>query len=125
LSTPKTILVVEDEAPMRKLVVSILRSAGYSVLEAENPAEAAAQFGADLFGVDLLFTDVYMPSMLGPEFARELLSMRPDLKVVFATGSNQDAIAKTMHLVPHERFLQKPYSAEELRQAVKAAFEAP
>jgi CheY-like chemotaxis protein len=123
VKSQKTILVVEDEEPTRKLIVTSLKAAGYDVLEASDPTEAARVFGADLFLVDVLFTDVYMPTMTGPEFARELMTMRPDLRVVFATGSNLDVIKETMELVPHKRFLQKPYSVEQLREAVTAAFE--
>jgi CheY-like chemotaxis protein len=123
VNSQKTVLVVEDEEPTRNLIVAALKAAGYNVLEASNPTEAAKIFGADLFLIDVLFADIYMPTMSGPDFARELMAVRPDLGVVFATGRDQNVVKETMDLVRHKRFLQKPYTVEELREAVSAAYD--
>lgn len=121
MDAAKTILVLEDDEAMRKLISSVLKSAGYHVLQAHNPTDAAAMFGSDLFAVDLLVADIFMPSMMGPDFARELLSMRPELKIVFITGTDQETIKATMNLAPHKQFLQKPFTPEQLREAVETA----
>jgi two-component system cell cycle sensor histidine kinase/response regulator CckA len=119
----RTVLVVEDETPIRKLVASVLKNDGYNVLEASSPGDAAQLLGSELFDVDLLFADVMMPGMTGPEFATEMLAMRPGLKVVFATGTNQEQVLATMKLAPHKFFLQKPYTADQLREAVRLTLE--
>jgi CheY-like chemotaxis protein len=54
-----------------------------------------------------------------------MTSLRPDLKVIFSTGSNRNLVKKTVQLVRHQRFLQKPYTPAELQEAVNAAFSAP
>jgi CheY-like chemotaxis protein len=114
-------LVVEDEEPIRELIVSALKKDGFNVLEASNPHAAAEIIGTGLFEVDLLFADIIMPNMSGHQFALEMLSMRPDLKIVFATGSNQDELRHDLRDIPHHFFLSKPYTAEELRKAVTSA----
>ena len=114
-----TVLVVEDDKPIRSLMVGVLRKAGYNVLEANNPPEAAQMIGSDLFNIDLLVTDVVMPGMSGPEFAREMMAMRPGLKIVFATGCARESMTDA-DLAPHKYFLQKPYTADQLRSAVSA-----
>src|SRR5262245_32027775 len=109
----KTILVVDDEEPIRKLVTQVLRAEGYSVFEAADPEQAWKIWSRYRSSIDVLFTDVILPMMNGPELARELSAMRPDLKVVFTTGSSQIAVRETMDLVGHKRFLEKPYSSKE------------
>jgi two-component system cell cycle sensor histidine kinase/response regulator CckA len=119
-----TILVVEDEPGIRRIVATVLKRDGYPVLEANNPWEAAELLGSGLFHVDLLLTDIMMPGMTGPDFARELLEMQPHLKVVFATGCSREEVKRTMQLVDHKYFLQKPYTAEQLLEAVQNTLEA-
>jgi two-component system cell cycle sensor histidine kinase/response regulator CckA len=120
----KTILLVEDEDPIRTLATACLRRKGYRVLEARDPAEAAQHWSAEQGIIDLLFTDILMPSLSGPELASEFVTSRPELKVIFSTGSNRNLVKKTVHLVRHQRFLQKPYTPAELQEAVNAAFSA-
>ena len=124
MRTQRTILVVEDEAPIREIVAVTLARAGYSVISAKDPDEAFARLGNPMRRVDLLFTDIEMPQKSGTDFASEFLRLMPATKIIFATGSSQlhhrDALAK----VPYERILEKPYSAEQLRTAVKEVLEA-
>lgn len=114
-----TILVLDDEAPIRLMVVAALKKEGYTVLEASDPTEAASMIGDGLFHIDVLFSDIAMPKMTGPEFAKEMLAVRPGLKVIFATGSNALIVGDALAKVPHTFFLQKPYTADELRHAVR------
>lgn len=116
----KTILLVEDEEPIRRLASTILKRTGYRVLEACDGAEAAKLWRAEGESIDLLFTDVIMPNLGGPELAQELVAARPDLKVVFTTGSNQLVIDKTMKSIEHKRFLQKPYTPSQLKETIAA-----
>ena len=118
----KTILVVDDEDPIRKLTTKVLKQAGYSVLEARDPTEAWRIWSRDRETIDLLFTDIIMPMMSGPEMAREFALMRPGLKIIFATGSSRLLVRETMDLIAHNRFLEKPYTPKELKDAVASAF---
>jgi two-component system, cell cycle sensor histidine kinase and response regulator CckA len=119
----KTILVVDDEDPIRKLTTKVLKQAGYSVLEARDPTEAWRIWCRDRESIDLLFTDIIMPMMSGPELAREFSLMRPNLKIVFATGSSRMVVRETMDLIAHKRFLEKPYTPKELKDAIASALE--
>ena len=124
MRTQRTILVVEDEAPIREIVAVTLAKAGYAVISAKDPEEAYTRLGRPPRHVDLLFTDIEMPQKSGTDFASEFLRFMPATKIIFATGSSQlhhkDALAR----VPHECILEKPYSAEQLRNAVNEVFEA-
>jgi CheY-like chemotaxis protein len=118
----KTILIVDDEEPIRTLTCTVLKAEGYSVLEARDPTEAWRIWCRDRETIDLLFTDIIMPMMSGPELAREFALMQPNLKIVFATGSSKILVRETMDLVAHKRFLEKPYTSKELKEAVASAF---
>ena len=118
----RTILIVDDEEPIRKLTTRILKEAGYTVLEARDPTEAWRIWCRDRESIDLLFTDIIMPMMSGPELAREFSLMCPKLKIIFATGSSRIIVRETMDLIPHKRFLEKPYTPRELKDAIAGAF---
>jgi len=79
-----TVLVVEDEEPVRRVAVRTLTNAGYTVFEAASPAEAQVIFAREQ--IDLLLTDVVMAGMRGPELARILQVQRPELRVVLMSG---------------------------------------
>jgi signal transduction histidine kinase/CheY-like chemotaxis protein len=110
-SAPKgsgVILLVEDEPALRELVVQVLEMGGYTVYAAGDAAGARAlwkQHGAE---VRLLMTDVVLPDTGGPELARELSSLRPDLKVLFVSGYTENAIVHHGTLDPGINFLEKP-----------------
>jgi two-component system cell cycle sensor histidine kinase/response regulator CckA len=116
----KTILVVDDEEPIRKLVVKVLLRKGFHVLQASDPKEAWKIWIRDREKIDLLFTDVILPMMSGPELASEFRRMRPELKVVFVTGSCRLAVAETMDLIPHKSFLEKPFTSAQLLDAISS-----
>jgi len=107
----KTIMLVEDEPSIRRLLGTALRRCGYEVLEAANGQEAIASFAEHRDAVSLLITDVRMPQMTGPELIRRLRATRPDLKVLCISGCVSN--------VPDElgdgvAVLQKPFSRQEL-----------
>src|SRR4051812_31147564 len=118
-----TILVVEDEKPIRKLVTMILRRNGYEVFEAAGPKEAAVLWDQHRAEIELLFSDILMPTLTGPEMAREFLNTRPDLRIIFSTGNTNRVVAESADLAKHSMVLQKPYTPEQLLSAVKHAFE--
>jgi two-component system, cell cycle sensor histidine kinase and response regulator CckA len=89
-STPargsETILLVEDEEPIRNITSRLLQALGYRVVEAENGEEALRLFDADRGNIDLLLTDVVMPGLGGREVAEALRALNSDLKVLFQSG---------------------------------------
>lgn len=109
----ETILVVEDDARVRRVAVSRLTSFGYTVIEAENGTQALEQLERHT-DIQLLFTDVVMPGgMTGDELANRVRSERPHIKVLFTSGYAEPAIAGR-ELALSGSWLQKPYTAREL-----------
>jgi PAS domain S-box-containing protein len=118
----ETILVVEDDALVRKYVTGQLESLGYRTLQAANGADALAIAGSDA-AFDLLFTDVIMPgAMNGRELAEEAVKRRPTLKVLFTSGYTENAILSDGRLPPDVLLLPKPYRKAALAQMVRQAF---
>ena len=113
-----TILVVEDDQAVRKLVAKILLEAGYRVLIAALPSEAIS-LAAREPSIDVLVTDVVMPEMNGHELAQGLLAERPDLRVLYISGYTPDIVRGKGVLTQQESFLQKPFTAAALTQAVR------
>ncbi|MEZ5293156.1 MAG: PAS domain-containing protein [Vicinamibacterales bacterium] len=121
----ETLLVVEDEAPVRVLVRKVLERAGYSVIEAGSGADGLAKWNAHGDAIRLVLTDLVMPDgMSGLALAARLLSERPDLKVLFASGYSADVAGRDFELKEGQNFLQKPFSPPQLLQAVRQALDA-
>jgi signal transduction histidine kinase len=114
------ILVVEDDEHVRNVTVAMLRELGYVVVHAARPSEALEKVKT-LPRIDLLFTDVMMPEMNGRHLADEALQIRPDLKVVFATGYTQNAIVHNGILDPGTDLLVKPYTIETVAKKIAQA----
>ena len=115
----ETVLVVEDEEPLRNLVTEVLRHAGYTVFDASTGAEAMETWQRHRREIDLLLTDVMMPEgMSGRELAEKIVAEEPELRVMLTSGYPLEVIggdvAKTGYC-----FLQKPYSPGVLAQAVR------
>jgi signal transduction histidine kinase/CheY-like chemotaxis protein len=115
----ETILVLEDEPAVRKLVQALLGQQGYTILEAGSPEEALRQFKEHTGTIHLLVTDVVMPGMSGREVAEQVVQYRPTLKVLYISGYSGDAIAHHGALDSGVAFLQKPFSSESLLQKVR------
>ncbi len=116
------ILLVEDEPIVRALTRELLEARGYSVAEASSPEEALALAVRE--PVDLLLTDVVMPGMNGRRLAASLRRDRPSLPVVYTSGYSDDAALREGSLEPGARFLQKPYTGDDLARAIRACLEA-
>ena len=114
-----TILLVEDEAPIRLLMWHILDRAGYRVHLATAGLDALRKL-SNLRKIDLLITDLSMPGMTGIQLARQARETLTDLKVVYATGS-QECFPETRADIT---CLTKPFTVEELLGAVRAALTA-
>jgi len=116
----ETVLLVEDEPQVRDLVLAVLKTRGYRVLCSENGAEAMRLEREHPGRIHLLITDVVMPGMSGRELAEHLLSLRPELKVLFMSGYTDDAVLRHGVIAPGSAFLQKPFALEDLLQRTRA-----
>jgi two-component system cell cycle sensor histidine kinase/response regulator CckA len=109
-----TVLLVEDDEPVRKAVRRMLEKTGYCVLEAED-AEAGFRIASDSAGtIDVVLTDLMMPGMSGSEFANRLAESHPGLRVVLTSGYTDDAVLRRGLLGAAHAFLQKPFTGEQL-----------
>ncbi|MFN2515260.1 MAG: ATP-binding protein [Pyrinomonadaceae bacterium] len=115
----ETLLLVEDEDQVRKIVQAILEGQGYNVLSAANGEEAlelAEQHDAE---IQLMITDVVMPQMSGREIADRLAGIRPRLKVLYMSGYTDDAIVRHGLLDAKLNFIQKPFDAATATRKVR------
>ena len=114
----ETILLVEDEDGVRRLLMHVLTKRGYTVLEARNGPEAFAVFQQLHRPVHLLLTDIVMPRMNGRELADRLLQLQPDLKVIYMSGYTDEVlVGKGRH--SGALFLQKPLRPDVLTERVR------
>lgn len=120
----ETILLVEDEEMIRKAAREILEANGYRVLDASGGEEALVISLMHKAPIRLLMTDVVMPRMNGRELAERLLSLRPDLKVLYMSGYTDDAIVHHGVLDAGIAFLEKPFTAKALTHRVRELLDA-
>jgi CheY-like chemotaxis protein len=113
-----TILVVDDEETIRKLMKVVLERRGYEVLAAENGAEALTIFGRNASRISLVVLDLVMPVMSGQEVLPHLLAMRPGLKVIVSSGQDSAEGLRKLGEPRVAGYLQKPYRADGLARKV-------
>jgi two-component system cell cycle sensor histidine kinase/response regulator CckA len=123
LTGVETILLVEDEDPVRLFSARALREKGYQVLEA-NSGEAALDIIKDLVAkdedtLDLLVTDVVMPKMDGPTLSKKVRDLMPGLKTIFISGYTEDTFRRNLDDDSHIHFLAKPFTLKDLAAKVK------
>jgi two-component system cell cycle sensor histidine kinase/response regulator CckA len=114
-----TILLVEDEDPVRAVNARALSARGYTVLEAASGIEAMEIIAERGAPVDLVVSDVVMPEMDGPTLLGELRKLYPDLKVIFVSGYAEEAFRKNLPEGEEFNFLPKPFSLRQLVETVK------
>ena len=124
-SGSETILLVEDEAPVRAFARRTLEARGYTVLEAAKGADAIALAGAHPERIDLLVTDMVMPGMHGTELAEQLFAARPGLRALYISGFTENSTIQAGVAQPRFAYLPKPFSGEALGQAVRTALDLP
>ncbi|TMJ15566.1 MAG: response regulator [Alphaproteobacteria bacterium] len=112
-----TILLVEDEATVRAVAERALSRHGYTVLVAENGEEALEILGREP-QIDLMISDVVMPTMDGPTTAREARKSHPDLPILFISGYAEEQLRQSIDL-DHVGFLAKPFSVQKLAEAAR------
>jgi PAS domain S-box-containing protein len=120
----ETVLVVEDQDEVRKLATGILRKAGYRVLEASNGPDALAVAAAFSGTIDLLITDVVMPSMTGRELAQRLEEARPGLRLLYMSGYSGDLIEREGVQGGTLAYLAKPFAPADLAAKVREVLAA-
>jgi CheY-like chemotaxis protein len=114
---PATILLVDDDEALRRLVRRILMQQGFHVIEASDGAEALEVASAYAEPVDLLLADVIMPKVNGLVLARRLLQERPGIGVLYMSGYVEKSILLAKH--PESIVLQKPFTPDALITAVR------
>jgi two-component system cell cycle sensor histidine kinase/response regulator CckA len=120
----ETILVVEDEAPVRELVNKALTAYGYKVLQAASGAKALEVWRRSKNQIDLLLTDVVLPDQLnGRELADKLKKSRSKLKVIYSSGYSADVMGKDFVSQRGRYFLQKPYDLQNLAMTVRSCLD--
>ncbi len=110
----QTILLVEDEKMIRRVMSEVLEREGYRVLACADPREGidvCQQYGGQ---IDLLLTDVVMPGMNGREMANQILKILPKLRVVFMSGYTENVLMHEGQTEPQIEYLQKPFKLETL-----------
>ncbi len=112
-----TILLVEDEAMVRAVAERALSRHGYSVLAAEN-GEAALEILGREGKVDLMISDVVMPTMDGPTTVRAARKLHPELPILFISGYAEEQLRKSID-IPNVSFLAKPFSVQQLAETVR------
>jgi two-component system cell cycle sensor histidine kinase/response regulator CckA len=120
----ETVLLAEDEAPVRKLLRRVLLQQGYTVLEARDGIEAVELAEANTGPIDILVTDVVMPRMGGVALARRLRGDHPGLPVLFVSGHPEERTAGRSREMIMGNFIQKPCSPRSLLAKVRETLEA-
>jgi len=120
----ETILVAEDEEPLRELARAVLEDLGYKVLLASDGAEAVEVFTARLERIDLLILDVVMPRIGGYEVYEQLRSTSEELSVLFMTGYSAEMVQGKFIEKTGAKLLLKPYSVETLGRTVREVLDA-
>jgi two-component system, cell cycle sensor histidine kinase and response regulator CckA len=117
------VMVVDDESAVLEITRQTLEASGYEVAVARDGAEAVAIFAADPERVDLVLTDVMMPVMDGPATIRALRSIRPEVRIIAASGLDANGDVGRSAAADVQRFLPKPYTADTLLEAVGAVLD--
>ncbi len=113
-----TILVVDDDDPVRVMLARLLRTHGFTVLQAAHAAEARAILERE--PVDLVISDIVMPGESGMELRRAVLETRPDLPFILISGYSAEGPAEFAARTPRTIFVQKPFAADQFLRLVEA-----
>jgi two-component system, cell cycle sensor histidine kinase and response regulator CckA len=119
----RTVLLVEDELAVRSWIHVQLEQSGYNLLEASDGADALLIAELHQGDIDLIVTDVVMPRVNGPELARELLRLRPGVKVLYMSGYPEPFLRKSTEIPPDIAYLQKPFPMTTLLSMMRSVLE--
>ncbi|MDW8001113.1 MAG: PAS domain S-box protein [Deltaproteobacteria bacterium] len=114
----KTILLIEDDKSVLKVISEMLQGSGFSVLEAENESRALEIAKSFEGKIDVILTDVIMPRIKAPALIVKIRSLHPEAKVIFMSGYTENVIAQYGILYPGVNYIQKPFTPEELKKKI-------
>ena len=115
----ETILLAEDDDDVRETTRQILENLGYKVFAARNGSEAFELFLEVQSLVDLVFLDVIMPVLNGPEAAARISAIKPDLAFIFATGYDTESHLRNLRSTEKTAILRKPFDARQLANKLR------
>jgi PAS domain S-box-containing protein len=121
----ETILLVEDEANLRRLTQQYLNTQGFRVFQAAEASSALQIFNTHEGTIHLLLTDVIMPGMNGRELAQRIRALRPETKVLYISGYTENVIGHNGTLEPGVNLLQKPFTLPALKAKVREVLDSP
>jgi len=121
----ETLLLVEDSAALREMILEVLEQHGYKVLPAGHGEQALEVLRAHAGAVDLLLTDVVMPKLGGKDLADQVRVLRPGIRVVYMSGYTEGAISRSGILADGVALLEKPFTSDRLIRAVREALDRP
>lgn len=118
------VLLVEDEDAVRRTMSRLLERRGYTLISAGNSEEAIAICAAEPRPVSVLVTDVVMPGLSGPELARELRQLYPQMRIIYMSGFSSAYAAQAEAIEPFGVFLEKPFMPQDLFALLQQVMEA-
>ncbi len=121
----ETILLVEDEDSVRRVVARMLEHAGYHLISAASGPEAITLAGSYAGSIELVVTDVVMPVMKGPKMVAQLCEGRPGLRVLYLSGYTDATVSQNGLLDARANFLQKPFASDALTRKVREVLDEP
>lgn len=119
----KTILIVEDEMLIRDFARGVLKREGCVTFAAGDGIEGSMLFAREFGSIDLLITDLSLPGMRGPELAAYARKMRPELPILFMSGSVQFEAENPVKIFAGSAFLPKPFTIQEFLNTVRMALQ--
>ncbi len=119
LTGTETVLVVEDEPALRRLISVSLEKRGYTVLAADDGTEAIRILENNPGKIDLVVSDIMMPKMNGLELRKKAILLRPEMQFLLISGYAEDTISETAHLPQDVGYLEKPFLPAELARKVR------
>jgi two-component system, cell cycle sensor histidine kinase and response regulator CckA len=119
VNRPTTVLLVEDDAKVRKWIHEELEKRGYNLLEAGDGADALVIAELHSGRIDIVVTDVMMPRVNGPELVKALLVLRPDAKVLYISGYPEEFLRTSTGLPSDDNYLEKPFEMSTLIARIK------
>lgn len=120
-----TVLILDDESDVRKLVSAVLASNGYTVLTADSGENAIKLFEKRKQPVDLLLLDVVSPGLSGPMVADRIAELQPGLRVMFMSGYDHTSVVRRYVVDKGFALLTKPFTPDQLIEKVREVLESP
>jgi signal transduction histidine kinase len=125
LGGTETILLVEDEARLRKVMAASLRELGYQVQEAQNGLDALGKIMENSAPLHLLLTDTIMPNMNGLELMEKAKEIRPDLRVIFTSGYSKNVLTGNLAIPDGITMVSKPFSITQIAKKIREVLDRP